>query len=79
MKKLLFVASVAAMLPVAGFSENGLKYSYAKDMYGDLNVGYSAKPVVSREEIFYLGGRAELSFASFFKTRIALSVWSFLI
>lgn len=64
MKKLLFVASVAAMLPVAGFSENGLKYSYAKDMYGDLNVGYSAKPVVSREEIFYLGGRAELSFAS---------------
>ena len=62
MKNLFVAFSVAALLPMAGFAnDNTLKYSYAKDMYGDLNVGYSARPV-AKEGIFYLGGRAELSF-----------------
>ena len=69
MKKLLFVASVAAMLPVAGFSENGLKYSYAKDMYGDLNVGYGAdtnseKAKNNIKDKYYVGARGELSLLS---------------
>lgn len=58
MKHLFVIASVLAMLPVAGFSE---QYSYAKDMYGDLNVGYGAKPTPYKD-LFYLGGRGELSF-----------------
>lgn len=62
MKNLFAVASVFALLPCMGFASNDVpRYSYARDMYGDLNVGYGAETVVSNRQ-YYVGGRGELSF-----------------
>lgn len=63
MKNLFAIASVFALLPSLGFAandDNMRRYSYARDMYGDLNVGYGAS-MVSDEARYYIGGRGELS------------------
>lgn len=61
MKNLFIVFTVVVLSPKLVFSDEALNYSYAKNMYGDLNIGY-ATCSVSEKGFFYLGGRAELSF-----------------
>lgn len=61
MKKIALFISTILLLPTFGYAEKAPRYSYAKDMYGDLNVGYSARPVVDQRK-YYVGGRADVSF-----------------
>lgn len=47
---------------MCGFAANSGGYSYAKDMYGELNIGYGPNPVIKDANYYYMGLHADLSF-----------------